>query len=64
MLFKYDRTHSRVLVYDWSEPGDMEIVVEDIEALEFDLIEEWDEQQKDWRFQKEDCKYDLFKHKC
>ena len=39
----------------------MEIVVEDIEALEFDLIEEWDEQQKDWRFQKEDCKYDLFK---
>jgi len=53
-FLKEQQTHSRVLVYDWSEPGDMEIVVEDIEALEFDLIEEWDEQQKDWRFQKED----------
>ena len=35
----------------------MEIVIEDIEALNFDLIEETDEQQKDWRFQREECKY-------
>ena len=45
-------------MYDWSEPGDMEVVVEDIESLEFDLLEEWDEQQKDWRFANEECKYD------
>ena len=35
----------------------MEIVVEDIEALNFDLLEETDTQQSDWRFQKEECMY-------
>ena len=58
MLSDFNRTHSRVLVYDWTEPGDMEIVVEDIEALEFDYLEQWDEQQKDWRLETEECKYD------
>merc|ERR1711994_1019427 len=53
-FLKQQQQHSRVLVYDWTEPGDMEIVVEDIEALNFDLLEETDEQQKDWRFQKEE----------
>ena len=48
------RRHSRVLVYDWSEPGDIEIVVEDIEALNFDFLEETDEQQKDWRLHNEE----------
>merc|ERR1712020_39425 len=48
-FLKEQQRHSRVLVYDWSEPGDMEIVVEDIEALNFDFLEETDEQQKDWR---------------
>merc|ERR1712241_1258 len=41
-FLKEQQRHSRVLVYDWSEPGDMEI------------LEETDEQQKDWRFQKEE----------
>ena len=58
MVSDFNRTHSRVLVYDWTEPGDMEIVVEDIEALEFDYLEQWDEQQKDWRFETEECKYE------
>jgi len=48
-FLKEQQTYSRVLVYDWSEPGDIEIVVEDIEALNFDYLEETDEQQKDWR---------------
>jgi len=48
-FLKAQQRHSHVLVYDWSEPGDMEIVVEDIEALNFDFLEETDEQQKDWR---------------
>ena len=46
--------HSRVLVYDWTVPGDIEIVVEDIEALNFDFLEETDEQQKDWRLHTEE----------
>lgn len=48
-FLKEQQRHSRVLVYDWTEPGDMEIVVEDIESINFDFLEETDEQQKDWR---------------
>jgi len=44
---------SRVLVYDWSEGGDEEVVVEDIEATELDMIELYSNQQKDWRFHDE-----------
>ena len=32
-FLKQQQRHSRVLVYDWTEPGDMEIVVEDIELI-------------------------------
>merc|ERR1712038_1389164 len=53
-FLKEQQRHSRVLVYDWSEPGDMEIVVEDIEAINFDFLEETDEQQKDWRLHNEE----------
>jgi len=42
--------HSEVLVYDWSEPGDLDVVVEDIEKLNFDHISLYDRDQGDWRF--------------
>lgn len=42
--------YCRVLVYDWSEPGDTEIVVEDIENLNMDNIDAYEDQQSDWRF--------------
>jgi len=42
--------HSRVLVYDWSQEGDVEVVIEDIENTELDMIECYSNQQKDWRF--------------
>ncbi|KAK7086407.1 Ndufa10p [Halocaridina rubra] len=29
--------HARILVYDWSEEGDAEVVVEDIERVNFEL---------------------------
>lgn len=45
---------SRVLVYDWSDGGDTEIVIEDIEKTELDLIELYDDQQRDWRFNSEE----------
>merc|ERR1719225_1850784 len=41
---------SRVLVYDWSDGGDVEVVIEDIENTELDMIEMYSNQQKDWRF--------------
>ncbi len=42
-----------MLVYDWSEPGDTEIVVEDIEKLNFDYFGNYEEPQKDWRLYNE-----------
>jgi len=44
---------SRTLVYDWSDGGDAEVVVEDIEHTELDMIELYDDQQKEWRFHDE-----------
>lgn len=41
---------SRVLVYDWSDGGDTEVVIEDIENTELDMIELYGNQQKDWRY--------------
>lgn len=45
---------SMVLSYDWSEGGDPEVVVEDIEALNMDYHDKYDKQQKDWRLLTED----------
>lgn len=53
-FLKEQQRHSHVLVYDWTEPGDMEIVVEDIEALNFDFHEQTAEQQRDWRLGNEE----------
>jgi len=40
--------HSHVLVYDWSTPGEIDIVVDDIEKLECDWTDEYDELMRDW----------------
>lgn len=48
------RDHSQVLVYDWSEPGDMEVVVEDVEAVNLDEYGLYEEQQADWRLYNEE----------
>jgi len=45
---------SRVLMYDWSEGGDTEVVVEDIERLNMDYFDKYDKQQKDWRLHKQE----------
>eukprot|EP00088_Acartia_fossae_P012918 TRINITY_DN16688_c0_g1_i1.p1 TRINITY_DN16688_c0_g1~~TRINITY_DN16688_c0_g1_i1.p1 ORF type:complete len:267 (-),score=80.71 TRINITY_DN16688_c0_g1_i1:369-1103(-) len=46
--------YSRVLTYDWSDGGETEVVVEDIERLNMDYFDINDKQQKDWRLFKED----------
>ncbi|GFT31619.1 NADH dehydrogenase 1 alpha subcomplex subunit 10, mitochondrial [Nephila pilipes] len=41
--------HSEVLIYDWNNYGDVEVVVEDIERIDFDRFTKYDSQMKDWR---------------
>lgn len=40
--------HSHVLVYDWATPGETEIVVDDLEKLELDFADEYDDLLRDW----------------
>lgn len=47
-------THAELLVYDWSEEGDVEILVEDIERIDFNKYDEDDSQLSDWRFEMEE----------
>jgi NADH dehydrogenase (ubiquinone) 1 alpha subcomplex subunit 10 len=45
----YFSKHSELLVYDWSSHGDIEVVVEDIERINFDAYETEDPKMEDWR---------------
>lgn len=40
--------HAELLVYDWSDGGDTEVVVEDIERIDFDNYDYDDTKMKDW----------------
>lgn len=42
--------HAHLLIYDWSQGGDSEVVLEDIEDLEFDFPYK-SPKMKDWRFE-------------
>lgn len=42
-----------MLIYDWSEFGEMELIIEDIEAINFDKYSRYDTKFKDWRFPSE-----------
>ncbi|KAI8432587.1 hypothetical protein MSG28_013574 [Choristoneura fumiferana] len=47
-------THAELLVYDWSGGGEVEVVVEDIERLNFEQYTEREEpKMKDWRLPRE-----------
>ncbi|XP_075985784.1 NADH dehydrogenase (ubiquinone) subunit ND-42 [Anticarsia gemmatalis] len=47
-------SHAELLVYDWSGGGEVEVVVEDIERLNFDQYTEREEpKMKDWRLPRE-----------
>lgn len=45
--------HAELLIYDWSEMGDVEVVVEDIERLNLDDFDPYDPKMRDWRITKE-----------
>lgn len=38
-----------LLVYDWTDGGDPEVVVEDIERIDFDSYDSFDDKLRDWR---------------
>ena len=37
-------------MYDWTQPGEFDVVVEDIEKIDFDNIGLYELKQEDWRF--------------
>jgi NADH dehydrogenase (ubiquinone) 1 alpha subcomplex subunit 10 len=41
--------HAELLVYDWTSGGETEVVVEDIERIDFDRFDHHDPKMKDWR---------------
>jgi NADH dehydrogenase (ubiquinone) 1 alpha subcomplex subunit 10 len=47
------RNHAELLIYDWSSYGDVEVVVEDIERIDFDNFDKYDPKMKDWRLPSE-----------
>lgn len=53
IFFPYS-IHSELLVYDWSESGDTEVVVEDIERLDFEKYGKNDLKMSDWQLPDED----------
>ncbi|KAG5882119.1 hypothetical protein JTB14_016882 [Gonioctena quinquepunctata] len=46
--------HAELLVYDWSDEGDVEIVVEDIERIDFNRFDDQDPHLKDWVYRLEE----------
>jgi len=44
-------SHSHVLVYDWTNEGDISSIVEDIEMLNFDYEDKTAKKMSDWRFE-------------
>lgn len=45
---------AELLVYDWSNGGDTDVVIEDIEQIDFDRFDEQDTQMRDWRLRREE----------
>lgn len=45
--------HAELLVYDWSDYGETEVVVEDIERIDFDRFDKDDTHMRDWRMTNE-----------
>lgn len=53
MIFYYS-THAELLIYDWSDEGDADIVIEDIERIDFNRFDKDSTQMEDWRFELEE----------
>lgn len=56
--YKYDylkkiSEHAELVAYDWNTPGDGEVMVEDIERIDFDRFSIHDPKMEDWRLKDE-----------
>lgn len=49
-------------MYDWSEGGDVEVVVEDVERIDFDNYDYQDTKMKDWQQSLEED-WNILRHK-
>lgn len=47
------RPNSELLIYDWTSHGDIEVVTEDIERIDFDRFSKYDTQLREWRLRNE-----------
>ncbi|XP_057660660.1 NADH dehydrogenase [ubiquinone] 1 alpha subcomplex subunit 10, mitochondrial [Diorhabda carinulata] len=54
--------HAELLIYDWTNEGDVEIVVEDIERIDFNKYDSQDPNLKDWVYRLEE-EWALLRHK-
>jgi len=55
--------HSHVLVYDWSSPGETDLVVDDIEKIELDYTDEYDDLLRDWTRNRSEQKHMVLRHR-
>jgi len=55
--------HSHVLVYDWSTPGETDIVVDDIEKIELDFTDEYDDLLRDWTINRTEQKHTILRYR-
>lgn len=53
--------HSEIIKYDWSEGGDMDLVIEDLEKLDFDQYEKRGPKLAEWRHYR-DLEYDAYRY--
>lgn len=51
--------HAELLIYDWSDGGDVDVVVEDIERIDFEQYTKYDHKLNDWFIAKEGMWSDL-----
>lgn len=51
--------HAELLIYDWSDEGDVEVVIEDIERIDFDKYTRHDTKMSDWNIRREQTWADL-----
>jgi NADH dehydrogenase (ubiquinone) 1 alpha subcomplex subunit 10 len=60
--------HAEVLVYDWKEGGDIDLIIEDLEALDFDQYEKLTQKMEDWKYYRDtdfdDIRKVLTLHRC
>lgn len=53
--------HSELLVYDWTDAAEVEVVVEDIERIDFTRYDKQDLKMKDWEYYLEE-EYAVLRH--